>query len=170
MNRVSTSSNTEGQPNGSDEIRRWLNRALRYLARYPVTRWELLRWFHRKKCPPHVARKVVRICRKRHYLDDREALRARFRQAFRKGWSRRRLEFELRRRGIPRTVAERAIRRWYPEEREKHVLMRRVKRTHRRYETDDREPFIRRYCQAGFPFQIVLMVWEAIHHEQPGDS
>lgn len=162
----------ERNPCAEDDRRKqWLTRALRYLARYPVTRWEFVRWLRRKHCPDDVIRFVVRECRKYHYLDDRMALKSRFRKAFRKGWSRNRLKKDLRSRGIPLRVIERCFQKWYPEEREYRLLRRRVTRERRlKPRLMDRETFVRYFCQAGFPLHLVLKTWEVMSHEESGNS
>ena len=150
-------------PSTSSEFHRALPRALRYLSRYAVTRWELYRWLRRKNVPPPAARRVVKYCRKRHYLDDRVVLHGRIVRARRRGWGPRRIYAALRQRGIPHRWAERAVRAWYPPAAERKVFARWLRRLPPGL---DRPTLVRKARARGFDPDLIARCWEVYRHEQ----
>lgn len=151
------------RPSTSNEDRIATRAALRYLARYAITRWELRKWLKRKGYSSDCIRRVVRYCGKYHYLNDASVIRSRIRNAQRKGYGIAWVRADLRKRGLPQKWIDRALSKWYPEEREWTVFVRWIKKL-----PPDltRVTVMRRARGRGFRPELVSRTQEVYPHEQ----
>lgn len=99
-----------------DRIAKAKGRALDYLAHKPRTEAEVHRKLQQKDYPPSVIERVVAYLRDRGYLNDAEYTEEYVRRRFSvKGYGPVRIEQELRKRGVDRTLVEATVEDFFAE-------------------------------------------------------
>jgi regulatory protein len=157
----------QGPEEPGKQLKRARNSAYRYLTIRPRSRVELEKKLRDREFPPDVVTSVIDHCVRLGYLDDARfaALWAASRVRVR-GYGRRRIEQELRTKGIGREIIRHALDEAVPPEHERAAAEKAAERKLRTLRTFDPEVRKRRLAgfleRKGFPSAIIHTILHAL--------
>ena len=142
-------------------------KALQLLARRPHFRRELIAKLEARGFPPEVVGSTVEKLDRRQLLDDRANARQMATGSLsRKGFGPRRMQAELRRRGVEEEIAAEVVREVYPDSESEMVMARKFASNRARRGRVDKEALARSLDRRGYSKAVVFRILSELSDRQ----